>query len=180
LLIPDKNGWTRVNNKKGEEGLVKTKFLVDPKKQDTKKWLAAKDYDCEGAPDQLSLKNEEKLEELLPDKKGWTRVKNENGKEGLVKTKFLVDPKKPTIKKWLAAQAHDCEDAPDQISLEKNEELHELVPDKKGWTRVKNKDGEEGLIRTNLLVDLNKRLEVRNMDGTGALNLQNALGTAEE
>ena len=105
MLIPDKNRWTRVNNKKGEEGLVKTKFLgilcifliyiisfgilVDPKKQDTEKWLAAQDYDCEGAPDQLSLKNEERLEELLPDKKGWTRVKNENGKEGLFKTKFL-------------------------------------------------------------------------------------------
>jgi len=180
LLIPDKNGWTRVNNKKGEEGLVKTKFLVDPKKQDNKTWLAAQDYDCEGAPDQLSLRNEEKLEELLPDKKGWTRVKNENGKEGLVKTKFLVGPKKPTIKKWLAAQAHDCEDAPDQMSLEKNETLQELVPDKNGWTRVKNKDGQEGLIRTYFLVDLNKRLEVRNMDGTGAPNLQNALGTAKE
>ena len=52
-------------------------------------WKATQDFDCYEAPDQINLKQDEDLVELIPDAKGWTRVKNNNGEEGLVRTKFL-------------------------------------------------------------------------------------------
>ena len=52
-------------------------------------WIATQDYDCEEAPDQLNLQKDESYQELKADKKGWTRVRNNNGDEGLVKTKLL-------------------------------------------------------------------------------------------
>ena len=55
-----------------------------------KTWIAFKDYDCEEASGQLNLVRGEELLELIPDKKGWTNVRNSKGEEGLVKTRYLV------------------------------------------------------------------------------------------
>ena len=67
----------------------KFNISVDPEKKSGKKWIATQDYDCYEAPGQINLKEGEELEELIPDTKGWTRVKNKKGEEGLVRTTFL-------------------------------------------------------------------------------------------
>ena len=123
-------------------------------------WIASKDYDCEEASGQLNLVRGEELLELIPDKKGWTNVRNSKGEEGQVKTRYLgsfcqtnyclylttlVDR---IVKVWNALQDYDCEAAPGQLNLVKGENLEETVADEKGWTRVKNSKGEEGLVKT--------------------------------
>ena len=51
----------------------------------------------------------------------------------------------------VATQTHDCDGAPDQISLKRGEVLDEIEKDVDGWTRVRNKAGEEGLVMTKYL-----------------------------
>ena len=140
--------------------MIHISITVDPNKIKEKTWIASEDYNCEDAPGQLNLVRGEELLELIPDKKGWTNVRNSKGEEGMVKTRYLgsfcqtnyylystilVDR---IVKVWNALQDYDCEEAPDQLNLVKGEVLEETVADKKGWTRVKNSKGEEGLVKT--------------------------------
>ena len=60
-----------------------------------KMWKAAEAYNCRGLPGHINIHQGEKVEELEPDDNGWTKVKTNEGEEGLVPTDCLAIGKSP-------------------------------------------------------------------------------------
>merc|ERR1711892_1367445 len=69
----------------------------------------------------------------------------------MVPTPFLVPMVKKIPKMWKGRQTRECLGAPNQIDLHKDEEVEEIEADEKGWTKIKNKQGDTGLVPTELL-----------------------------
>ena len=61
------------------------------------------------------------------------------------------DQKRRPKQKWIAFDFYDCQSAPGQIDLQRGEEVEEILGDVNGWTKVRNKKGEEGSVPTKKL-----------------------------
>ena len=69
----------------------------------------------------------------------------------LVLISILVDEEKTPTKKYTAVSSYDAKGAPGQVNLAKGEELEEVEADNGGWTRVRNANGQEGAVPTQIL-----------------------------
>ena len=61
------------------------------------------------------------------------------------------DSAKEEGKIWIGAKNHECFGADGQIDIHKDEELEEVMANVNGWTKVRNKRGDVGLVPTKLL-----------------------------
>jgi len=146
-LKPAVNGWMTIRKMNGEEGLAPTSHLVQESARiATQKWKA-KPYS--GAPGQMSLMDQEVVEEVKPAVDGWMTVKKHNGEEGLVPTSHLMKQSDSTIlPKW---KAKLYSGAPGHISLADEEIVEEAKPAVDGWMTIRKRNGEEGLVPTSYL-----------------------------
>jgi len=96
---PDKDGWTTVRAASGRKGRAPTNYVdwtskdkgkKSPPKppKSEKKLRALHQYNADGE-DEVDLDPGDEVLELDPDDDGWTRVRKEDGGEGLVPTNYL-------------------------------------------------------------------------------------------
>jgi len=174
-MVPDVKGWTRVRNKLKEEGLVPTKLLVRTSPQKPKIWVGTQKWECFGAANQIDVHEGDEFEEIIPDVKGWTKIRNKRREDGMVPTKYLAALSKQMPIMWMTSQKRECFGGEGQIDIDKGEVVEEVFPDIKGWTKVRNKNHMEGLVPTKLLVPVTKKLPkvlmgLQTRECLGALN----------
>ena len=102
---PDKTGWTVVKKEGGDEGAVPTTYLGTIKiyiniyislsylgefsKYETKKYKVLFPYDAKGIFGHLSIKEDEEIVEVQPNKEGYTVVKNAKAEQEAVPSNYL-------------------------------------------------------------------------------------------